>query len=113
MRRLGHEVIGPYLVAVLWSQAAARTVGKPQPASLRLSGRHFQALGSPDALDSLGVHLPTGHLQEVGDPAIAVAAELASECDDRRGQGVLVLTHLWLVTLAGSMLAQSLAHPAL
>ena len=90
---------GPDVVAVLGPKPDTRLVGEPQPPALGLPGRHFEALGPPDALDSLGVHLPAGHLQKVGDAPIAVTAKATRESDDRRGKGVLVVSGAWLMAL--------------
>jgi len=110
--RLAHEVIGPDVVSVLGPQTNAGTIGQPQSASLWLPGRHLESFGPPDALHPFGVHLPAGHLQKIGDAPVAVAAEAARQGDNSRGQGVLIGSHLELVTLAGAMLTKSPAGPA-
>ena len=86
------------------SEADAGAVGEPQPASRGLSPRHRQALGPPDALDTLGVDLPAGALEQRRDATVAVAAEGARQGDDRCREGVLVEAHLRLVTLASTYL---------
>jgi hypothetical protein len=93
-------------------QTDAGTIGQPESVSLGLFGGHFQAFGPPDALHPLGVHLPAGHLQKIGDAPVAVATEAAGQSDNSRGQGVLIGSHLELVTLAGTVLAKSTAGPA-
>jgi hypothetical protein len=52
-------------------------------------------------------------VQKVGDAPVAVAAEPASESNDRRGQGVLVVSKAGSVSLAGTVLTEGLAGPAL
>ena len=61
---------------------------------------------------TLGVHLPAGHLQKVSDAPVTVAAEATGQSDDRRGERVLIPQHLVSVTLAGTMLTESLTGPA-
>jgi hypothetical protein len=94
---------------MLGAQADARTIGEPQPAALGLALGHLEALGPPDALHALGVHLPASHLQEAGDAFVALAAEAAREADDGRRQGVLVVTQRQLVALRGANLAEGTA----
>ena len=110
---LGHEVISPDVVGALRTEADTRSVIQPQATSLWLPLGHFQPLGAPDALHALAVHRPAGHLQQVGDALVAVAAEAGGQSDDRRGEGVLVVSDLWLVALGGAVLAQSPAGSAL
>ena len=40
----------------------------------------------PDALDPLGVHLPTFGPEQGRDPPLAISAILAGQADDRRRQ---------------------------
>jgi hypothetical protein len=94
------------------AQANAGTIGKPQSAALWLPGRHLKSFCPPDALHPFGVHLPPGHLQEIGDAPVAIATEAARESDDSRRKGVLIDPHLRLMALAGTMLAKNLAGPA-
>lgn len=46
-----HEVIGPYVVAMLRSQSDTRTIVQPEPPFLWLLQWHFQPLPSPQAFD--------------------------------------------------------------
>jgi hypothetical protein len=94
------------------AQANAGPVGEPQPASLRLPSWDLESFCPPDTLHPLGVHLPAGHLQKIGDAPVTVAAEAAGKSDDSRGEGVLVGSHLELMALAGTVLAKSTAGPA-
>src|SRR5664280_3234695 len=68
---------------------------------------------TPDALHALGVHRPAGHLQQTGDALVAVAAEGSCQADHGRRERVFVLSQLEAVALAGTVLAQSTAGPAL
>jgi len=113
MGGLADEVVGPDVVGMLWSQADAGAVGEPETASLRLPRRHLEALGAPDALYSLGVHGPAGHLQQVGDAPVTVAAEAARQGDDRRRERVFVVSALRTVPLGRAILAERLTGPAL
>lgn len=49
------EVVGPDMVGTLRLEPDARSVVEPQTASLRLPGRNFQPLPSPDPLDPFQV----------------------------------------------------------
>src|SRR5664280_477313 len=108
---LGHEVVGPHVVTVLGPQTDAGTIVQPEAAALGLTLRHLEALGPPDALHALGVHLPAGHLQEAGDALVAVAAEGTRQADHGRDQGILVVAQLGTTALTGAMLAQRPAGP--
>ena len=112
MSGLAHEVIGPDVVSVLGPQPDAGTIGQLQPASLGLFGRYLEAFCPPDASYSLGIHRPAGHLQEVGDASVAIAAEAARQGDDGCRKRVFIPEHLGSVALTRAMLAQSLTSPA-
>jgi len=109
---LGDEVIGPDVVRVLWPQADAGAVCEPETPALGLPGRYLEAFSPPDALYPLVVDLLAGHLQEVSDAPVAVAAELAGQGDDRLGERILITSHLWSPALAGAMLTESTTGPA-
>src|ERR1700748_3402666 len=49
------EVVGPDMIALLWPQPNARSVGQPEPAALGLLRWDLQPLASPDTPDPLGV----------------------------------------------------------
>ncbi len=77
-----HEVVGPYVTAVLGTQANARAVVEPQPPLLRLLGRDLQPFAPLDALNLAVVHQPSRRAQQGGDPTITVAAVLPRQLDD-------------------------------
>ena len=70
------------MVGPLRAQTDARAVVEPQTPAFRLFCRDFQPLTSPDPLDTLLVHPPTGSAQHLRDTAISKAAILAGKCDD-------------------------------
>ena len=109
---LTDEVVGPDVVAVLGPQPDAGAVGEPQAAALGVPLRDLETFGPPDALDALHVQLPAGHLQQVGDTPVAVAAEGARQTDHGRGQGVLVGTRRGRPPLGRAVLAQRAAGAA-
>ena len=76
------EVIGPDMVGIFRSQPDARTVVQPEPASLRLPGRHLETLLTPDPLDALQVDQPARLLQQRRDPAVSIAAIPGGELND-------------------------------
>ena len=55
-----HKIIGPNMVAMARTQPDTRPVIEPQPPSFGLFLRNFQPLLTPDALDTLVVHTPSG-----------------------------------------------------
>ena len=103
------EVVGPDVVRVLRPQTDARSVVQPEPALLRLPGRHLQPLPPPDPLDPLDVHRPAGLPQHRRDPPVAVAAVLGGERDDVGGQRRLVVAPARRLALRRAMLPE---HPA-
>jgi hypothetical protein len=72
MAALKDEVIRPDVIFALGPVPDTRPVSEPQAAPLRLSLRHFQALSTPQTLDSLVIHLPALTLQQCRDPAVAI-----------------------------------------
>src|SRR5690606_40557014 len=81
---------------------------------VRLYGRTLKPQWSPRSLDPLDVDHPA-HLaaQKLGDPAIAIAAIPAGQCDDVLGQLLLVVPAARNTPLRGAMLPQHAAYPAL
>jgi hypothetical protein len=78
-----------------------------------LFGRDFQPLASPDPLDTLLVHRPSGAAQNRCDPAISVTAVLAGKFDDVGGQRGLIIGRRRDLPLRRSMLSQRSACPSL
>src|SRR5438105_4578056 len=101
------------MVSPLRPQTHARAVVEPEPPAFGLLGRDFQPLTSPDPLDTLLVHPPTGAPQQRRDPAISVAAVLAGKFDDVGSQDCLVIRRRRDLPLRRSMLTQCSACPSL
>lgn len=101
------------MVGALGSQAEARSVGKPKPASFGLLAGNLQPLTPPDALDPFVVDHPARLVaQERGDPAVAIAAVTAGKLDDVLGQLRFIVPAARAASLCGAMLAKSPADPA-
>ena len=79
---ISNEVVGPDMVGPLRAQTNARSIIEPQTPAFGLFCRDFQPLTSPDPLDTLLVHRPSGSAKQRRDPAISVAAVLAGKRDD-------------------------------
>ena len=73
------EVIGPDVIGPARPQTDAGSVVGPQPAPFRLLLWELQPLPPPDALDPLGVHVPTFGPEQGSDPPIAISAILAGQ----------------------------------
>ena len=78
---VGHEIIRPHVVRVLWPEPYARTVIEPQPSAFRLFGRNFKPL-TP-----------------------AIAAVRTGQLDNRRGQRCFVVPHPLRLALGRTRLA--------
>ena len=106
---LRDKVIGPDMIGSLGPKTDTRSVVEPETAAFRLSCRNLQPLTPPDPLDPLPVHCPASCSQQCRNPAVAVAAILAGQCDDVGGQGRFVFGRPRYLALRGPVLAQSLA----
>ena len=93
------EVVGPDMVLPARPQSDAGSVIEPEPAALGLFGWNLKPLPSPDAFNSLVVHVPAFGSQQCRDAAIAIAAIEARQADDRSCQGCLVGSRDDLVSL--------------
>ena len=100
------EVVGPHVIAMLWSQADARSVRQPQTAALGLLLGDLQPLLSPDPLDPFVVHKPTGITQQGCDLAVAIAAVLVGKLDDVGRQPLLVVEALRRLALRRAVLTE-------
>ena len=107
MGALLEKVVGPDVVGAFRPQPSARSVGQPQAAALGLPGGDLQPLASPDPLDPLVVHQPTGPAQQLGNFAIAVAAILPGQLDDVGGEPCFIVAALRKLALRRAMLAKS------
>ncbi len=94
----------------------AGSVVAPPPARLRLLPWDLKPRPPPDALDPLGVHLPTCGPEQGRDPPLAISAILAGQADDRRRQCRLLIPTTgslgglwrWVERLAGTSTGPSL-----
>src|SRR5262249_51166182 len=100
------EVIGPDMIALLWPQPDARSVGQPEPAALGLLIRHLQPLALPDTFDPLVVDCPARPAQQRGDLAIPIAAVLPGKLDYIGGETPLVVTTARDLALRRAMLPE-------
>jgi hypothetical protein len=107
------KVVGPDVIAVLGPEPDTGAVIQPETAALRLLGRLFQPLASPDTLHPLVVDEPAGPAQQLGDLAIAVAAILPSQFDDVGGQPFYIVTALRDLALRRAVLAERRTGAAL
>lgn len=108
------EVVRPNVIGPLGPQTDAGSVAEPQPTALRLFGRDFKPLASPDPFDPLVVDHPTGgRTQQLGDLPIAVAPILSGKFDDVGGEPLLVVSAASDVALGRSVLPEHPADPAL
>ena len=108
-----NEVVSPDVVWPAWPETDARAVVEPQAAPLGLLDWNLQPLASPDAFYPLVVHTPALCPQERCNPAIAIAAVLARETNDRRRQRILVRPANSCIALRRARLPQNAASSAL
>ena len=85
------EVIGPDVIGPARPQTDAGSVVEPQPAPFRLLLWDLQPLPPPDALDPLGVHVPTFGPEQGSDPPMAISAILAGQADDRGRECLFII----------------------
>jgi hypothetical protein len=100
------KVAEPDMIALLWPQPNARSVGQPEPAALGLLIGNLQPLTLPDTLDPLVVNCPARLAQQRGDLAIAIAAVLPGKLDNIGGETPLVLTTARDLALRRAMLPE-------
>ena len=102
MRPSLDEVVSPDMVPPARPQSDTRPVIQPQPTSLGLLGGYLQPLASPDAFDTLVVHMPALCSQQRRDPSITVAAILARQTDDRSQSAAPRHPPRWVDSVASS-----------
>ncbi len=107
-----HEVIRPDMVPIGWPQTNAGSVIQPEPAFLRLLGRNFQPLASPQPFDPTIADLPSRISQQSSDTPIAIAAILPGQLDHISHQLVFVISSTWAIPLRGPILAQHTTNPS-
>jgi len=99
------EVVAPDVIAPLRPETDAGPVIEPQTASRLMFLRYFQPLAAPDTLHTVGSNTPTCILEQLGDPAIAIAAIFRCERNDRSCQRIFVRTDNPCITLCTTWLA--------
>jgi hypothetical protein len=100
------------MIAILRAVAETRSIGQPEPASLRLLLRHLESLLSPDPFHPLVVHVPAFLMKQRRDPPIPVPPILAREGDDAPPQGFLVIRLNADILLRGPALPHHTTRPA-
>jgi hypothetical protein len=90
-------VVGP-----LGPETEARPVVEPQTATFRLLQGHFEPFPAPDVIGALDAYPPAFVEEQLTDAAVAVAATLLGEPNDRFGERGLVPTNLGLAALRSS-----------
>jgi hypothetical protein len=75
--------------------------------------RNFEPLTAPDALHAIGTDVPTGCIEQLSDPAIAIASILRSQSHDRLCQRIFIGSRNNGVTLRAPRLADEPAGLAL
>jgi hypothetical protein len=109
-----HEVVTPDMVGPFCSQPDAGSVIEPQTTAFGLFGGNFQPLPSPDPLDPLVIHDPTGsRTQEFCDLAVAVTTVLAGEINDVGREPLVIVSPLRNTPLRRTMLSEHAADPPL
>ena len=107
------EVIGPYMVGSLGTQAYAGAIIQPEPPSPGLLPGHLQPFPSPYPLHPLVVDMPTTLSEQGSYPSVAVSAEPTGQAHDLPGECGLLLGGSWHVALRGARLTQHPAYPSL
>ncbi len=106
------KVIRPDMIGPARPQTDAGSVVEPQPASLRLLAWDLQPLPSPDALDPLGVHMPTFGPEQSSNPSIAISAVLAGQTNDCCPQGFIIMSATRTLALGRAVLTDDSAGSA-
>lgn len=113
MGAIHDEVIGPNVVPVCRSQPDARTVIKPEPASLRLLLWNLEPLTSPDALDPFQANRPAILLKQPVDAPVSISPKPGSQINDRPCQNIFISPAAWRLALRRSMLSEHRTGTAL
>lgn len=105
------EVISPDIVLLARPQPDTVSVIEPKPATLGPFLWHLRPLPSPDALDTLVVHVTALRSQQGRKPPIAIAFVLAGQSDDCGRQGIVIPAPDSSVALGRARLSQDPAGP--
>jgi hypothetical protein len=107
------EVVTPYRIGPFGPQPDAASVVQPQSSSWLLLGRNLQSFAPPDALHTISAYIPSSILQKPGDAAVAVAAILGGQRQDRLRQHIFIFAPKWLIALFPARLVDQSARPPL
>jgi hypothetical protein len=107
------EVITPDMVGVLWAQPHARPVVEPQPTSWLLFLWNLQPLTTPDPLHPVLADMPACPSEQRRNPAIAIAAILASQRNDGLGKRIFVVSLCRPIALCAAWLFHHTARTPL
>src|SRR3977135_1175656 len=100
-------------VGVLWAQPQARPVVEPQPTSWLLFLWNLQPLTTPDPLYPVLADMPACPSEQRRNPAIAIAAILASQRNDGLGKRIFGVSLCRPVTLCAAWLFHHTARTPL
>jgi len=95
-----------------WPQPNVRAVIQPETATLWLFHWNLQPFTPPDAVNPLLVHKPAIIPKQSCDTAVTVPAKSLCQTNDRRRQGVLIISPDGLLALSRAVLADHTASPA-
>jgi hypothetical protein len=101
------------MVRALRPQPYARPVIEPEPTLFWLLLWDFQPFLPPYAFNALVIYMPAAVIQQPGNHAIPIAAELFGQCGDVLGQSGFVRQTTGHLALRRAMLTQCSANPAL
>ena len=101
------------MVGVLGPKTNTGPVIQLEPTLFLLLLRDFQPFASPDALNSLVVHMPACVVQQAGDHAIAIAPVFVGQLDDIVCKTVFIGTALGRFALRRSVLVECATGAAL
>ncbi len=93
------EVIGPDVVATLWSEADAGSVIDPKPPLLWLFRWHLEPLPPPYPFDTAVADLPANASQQRHNATVAVTTVLPHQLDHVRHKSILIFPAPWLIFL--------------
>jgi hypothetical protein len=95
------------MIGLLWSQTDARSVIEPEAPTFWLFAWDFQPFPPPDAIHALDADAPAFLHEQLPNAPVAVTPVLGRQSDDGPGERCLIVTNLWLATLAGARLTDN------
>jgi hypothetical protein len=90
VRHGAYEIVAPHVIRPLGPQPHTRSVIEPESSPRLLFLGYLQPFATPDALHSIFSHLPACCPQQRRDPAVAVAAILTGQGNDRSRQRIFI-----------------------